>query len=69
MKPKEILLCPPQPGHCNPCCPKLIKKNDQFSIEDDYNSSIILEKNQINNLVNDIDKILSLHGSSLDHKR
>lgn len=69
MKPKEILLCPPQPGHCNPCCPKLIKKNDQFSIEDDYNSLIILEKNQIDNLINDIDKILSLHGSSLDHKR
>jgi hypothetical protein len=66
MKPKEILLCPPQPGHCNPCCPKLIKKDDQFHIEDDYDSSIILEKDQINDIINNVNKIISLPRSGMD---
>ena len=66
MKPKEILLCPPQPGHCNPCCPKLINKGKHFIIEDDYDSSVTIEKNQIEKLINDIHKITGLPGSSLD---
>lgn len=64
---KEILLCPPQPGHCNPCCPKFIDKDDHFIIKDDYNCSIKIDKKDIQPLIKDVHKTISKHWGGLDN--
>lgn len=60
----SILLCP----NCGPthCCPKFIKNDKFFIIEDDYNSSVKFKKEDVKKIIQDVDKILSLHRSSLD---
>jgi len=64
---KTIILC--GPTHCNPCCPKFTDKGKYFMIEDDYNDSIKIDKKDINKLIKDVNRILSLHRSSLDTER
>ena len=67
MKNNELRLCGP-PGFCPPCCPNLIYKKDHFIIEDDYDDIIKINNKDMEKLINDVDKILSLHRSSLDNK-
>jgi len=64
---KTIILC--GPTHCNQCCPKFTDKGKYFMIEDDYNDLIEIDKKDINKLIKDVNKILSLHRSSLDTER
>lgn len=60
-----VVLCP----ICVPfsCCPKVSLKKNKFLIEDDFGSSINLSKKQLLGLVDDINKITELSGSSLDN--
>lgn len=66
MKNNELRLCGP-PGWCPPCCPNLIYNKDHFIIEDDYEDSIKIDIKDIERVVEDVDRILSLPGTSLDN--
>lgn len=60
----EILCCNP----LVPCssCPNLIHNKDHFIIEDDYEDSIKIDIKDIESVVEDVDRILSLPRTSLD---
>ena len=60
-----VVLCP----LCVPytCCPKVSIIDNKFNIEDDFGNSINLTKNQIIDIINDINKVTELSGSSLDN--
>lgn len=64
---KEVILCGCTP--LNPCCPVVKKLEDTFLIEDDYENTIRIKKEDINSLVKDVSTIISEYRSSLDNKR
>ncbi len=63
---REVVLCPQCGGITNPCCPVIKTDDELFFIEDDYGQSIKINKNDLPNLIKDVNKALSMHGSSLD---
>jgi|SaaInlV_125m_DNA_1040241.scaffolds.fasta_scaffold262364_2 hypothetical protein len=66
---REFVLCPQCGGPTNPCCPVIKTNEDLFFIEDDYGQSIKIKKEDLPNLIKDVNKILSMHGSGMDSKR
>lgn len=66
---REVVLCPQCGGITNPCCPVIKTDESLFFIEDDYGQSIKIKKEDLSNLIKDVDKILSMHGSGVDPKR
>jgi hypothetical protein len=63
---KPIVLCTPL-DPTPPCCPELSYADGRFKIDDDYGQSITLDRESINQIVNDLDKIISMPRSSLDN--
>lgn len=66
MKNDQVILCG-VPSCMPPCCPKLKDKGDHFIIEDDYDVVAKFPKDSIQQIINDIDTILSESGDSLDN--
>ena len=65
-KDNQITLCPA----CvplSPCCPTLILDNLNLKIEDDYGNTAYMQYSNITKLVKDVNKVLSVHGSSVDN--
>ena len=65
---RPIVLCTPF-NPCPPCCPELSYVDGNFRIDDDYGQSITLDRNSINQVINDLDKIISVPRDSVDNKR
>jgi len=63
---KEVILCGCTP--LNPCCPVVKESEELFLIDDDYNNTVKINKKDINSLVENVNKIISEHRSSLDNK-
>ena len=63
---REVILCPQCGGVTNPCCPVIKADSEEFLIEDDYGKSIKIKKNDLPNLIKDVNQALSMHGFSMD---
>ena len=63
---RPIVLCTPL-NPCPPCCPELSYVEGKFKIDDDYGQSITLDRYSINQVINDLDKIIGMSGDSLDN--
>jgi len=66
LKNNQVTLCPAC-GVLNPCCPTLILDNLNLKIEDDYGNIAYIQYSNITKLVKDVNKVLSVHGSSVDN--
>jgi len=63
---RPIVLCTPL-DPTPPCCPELSYVDGNFKIDDDYGQSIILDRDSIHQVINDLDKIISMPRDSLDN--
>ena len=61
-----VALCTPF-NPCPPCCPEISFSDNKFVITDDYDSRIELKLSEINQVINDLDKIIGMPGDSLDN--
>lgn len=64
---KEVILCGCTP--LTPCCPVVKELEDVFLIDDDYDNTIKIKKQDIKSLVKNVNTIISEYRSSLDNKR
>jgi len=62
----EVVLCPV----CVPmtCCPVLKLEDNNIVITDDYNQTIKIPLEDSQKLIENVDKALSMHRSSLDNQ-
>lgn len=49
-----------------PCCPKLRKDSGNYIIEDDYGQEIILSESDMETVIQKVNEVTSMPGSSLD---
>lgn len=61
-----VTLCTPF-NPCPPCCPELNFSEGKFQLSDDYDSEIELTVSEIKQVINDLDKIISVPGDSVDN--
>jgi len=63
-----ILCCPSVPW--NPCCPslKINEEKSKFTITDDYDKTITIDNKDIPKLINDINRITSMHIPNVDNQ-